>query len=178
VGPTLVCIARPARGGGTAVAATGIAVVTQAEMRWARCDIKTVMLLPAVLAKESARAAGAKEAWFVDQDGFVTEGASSNAWIVTDEGDLVTRPPGEEILRGVTRMTVIDVAKSLGLAVVERPFTVGEALGAREAFITSASNIVMPVVRIDGQKIGEGIPGALALRLRRVFHDVAEIAAP
>ena len=179
VTPTLVCIARRARGGGPASAAsTGIAVVTQADTRWARCDIKTVMLLPAVLAKETARAAGAKEAWFVDDDGFVTEGASSNAWIVTAAGDLVTRPPGEEILRGVTRMTVIDVAKTLGLAVVERPFTVEEAKEAREAFITSATNIVMPVVRIDETVIGSGKPGPFALRLRSLFYDVAEIASP
>lgn len=174
VTPTVVCIARPLRGGGTA--AKGIAIVTQPETRWARCDIKTVMLLPAVLAKESARSRGAKEAWFVDTDGFVTEGASSNAWIVTAAGDLVTRPADTSILRGVTRTTVQDVARALQLTVVERPFTVEEAKGAREAFITSASNIVMPVVEIDGEKIGEGKPGPVAQRLRGAFHGIAEIA--
>jgi len=174
VAPTVVCIARPLRPSG--LAAKGIAIVTQPEMRWARCDIKTVMLLPAVLAKESARSRGAKEAWFVDADGFVTEGASSNAWIVTAAGDLVTRPADTSILRGVTRTTVQDVARALQLAIVERPFTVEEAKAAREAFITSASNIVMPVVEIDGEKVGEGKPGPVALRLREAFHGIAEIA--
>jgi len=174
VAPTVVCIARPLRPSG--LAAKGIAIVTQPEMRWARCDIKTVMLLPAVFAKESARSRGAKEAWFVDADGFVTEGASSNAWIVTAAGDLVTRPADTSILRGVTRTTVQDVARVLQLAVVERPFTVDEAKAAREAFITSASNIVMPVVEIDGEKVGEGKPGPVALRLREAFHGIAEIA--
>jgi len=175
VAQTVVCIARPGRMAG---ATRGISVVTAPEMRWERCDIKTVMLLPAVLAKETARAAGAREAWFVDDDGLVTEGASSNAWIVTADGLLVTRPADTTILRGVTRSTLEDVARSLGLVVVERAFTVAEAHAAREAFITSASNIVMPVVRIDGADIGNGEPGAVALRLRQTFHDVAEIALP
>ncbi|MFZ4808675.1 MAG: D-amino-acid transaminase [Hyphomicrobiaceae bacterium] len=175
VSQTVVCVARPARMAGPT---RGIGVVTAPEMRWGRCDIKTVMLLPAVLAKETARAAGAREAWFVDEDGLVTEGASSNAWIVTADGLLVTRPADTTILRGVTRTTLEDVARSLGVSVVERAFTVAEAHAAREAFITSASNIVMPVVRIDGVAIGGGEPGPVALRLRQTFHDVAEIALP
>lgn len=175
VTPTVVCIGRRAKP--SAIAATGIAVVSQPEMRWARCDIKTVMLLPSVLAKESARSAGAKEAWFVDGDGLVTEGASSNAWIVTADGALVTRPADSSILRGVTRTTVMDVAAALQMTVIERAFTVAEAQAAREAFITSAGNIVMPVVRIDGVTVGAGKPGPVALQLREAFHAVAEIAA-
>jgi D-alanine transaminase len=146
--------------------------------RWARCDIKTVMLLPAALAKEAARAEGAKEAWFVDRDGFVTEGASSNAWIVDKEGRLITRAADTAILRGVTRTTLIDVLKREGLELVERPFTVAEAKAAREAFITSATNIVMPVVQIDGQPVGNGAPGLLTQRLRSEFHGSAELAEP
>jgi D-alanine transaminase len=136
------------------------------------------MLLPAALAKEAARSEGAKEAWFFDQQGFVTEGASSNAWIVDSEGRLVTRAVDNAILRGITRTTLIDVLKRDGLELVERPFTVAEAKAAREAFITSATNIVMPVVAIDGQPIGNGAPGLLTQRLRSEFHTSAEIAEP
>jgi D-alanine transaminase len=135
------------------------------------------MLLPASLAKEKAKAEGAKEAWFVDANGFVTEGASSNAWIVTMDGRLVTRPASHEILRGVTRMTLIDLLRREGLELEERAFTIAEAQAAREAFITSAGNIVMPVVRVDGQTVGNGAPGMLSLRLRAAFHDVAEHAS-
>lgn len=155
-------------------AAAGIKVVTLPEMRWARCDIKTVMLLPASLAKEQARRVGAREAWFVDEAGFVTEGASSNAWIVTATGALVTRPADQAILRGVTRMTLIDTAAHLGLTFEERAFTVAEAKAAREAFITSASNVVMPVVAIDGVPVGEGVPGPVARQLAASFHAHAE----
>jgi D-alanine transaminase len=155
----------------------GIAIQTMPDNRWGRCDIKTVMLLPASLAKEAARAGGAKEAWFVDQRGHVTEGASSNAWIVTSDGHLVTRPAGPELLRGVTRTTLIDLLQREGLELQERAFTVAEAKAAREAFITSAGNIVMPVIQIDGAPIGNGAPGLLSARLRAAFHEVAEIAA-
>jgi D-alanine transaminase len=136
------------------------------------------MLLPAALAKEAARAEGAKEAWFFDAEGYVTEGASSNAWIVDGEGRLVTRQLDNAILRGVTRTTLIDVLKRAGLELVERPFTVAEARTAREAFVTSATNIVMPVVTIDGQSVGNGAPGLLTQRLRAEFHTAAEIAEP
>jgi D-alanine transaminase len=179
VEPTVVCLARsvsPRRLESAAEA--GIAVKTMPDPRWARCDIKTVMLLPAALAKEAARAEGAKEAWFVDRDGFVTEGASSNAWIVDSQGRLITRAVDHRILRGVTRTTLIDVLKNEGIELVERPFTVDEARAAREAFITSATNIVMAVVRIDGHAIGNGAPGLLTQRLRSEFHASAEIAGP
>jgi D-alanine transaminase len=175
--PTVICLARcvpPARL--AAAAEAGIGIKTVPDTRWARCDIKTVMLLPAALAKESARAEGAKEAWFVDRNGFVTEGASSNAWIVDKDGRLVTRQVDNAILRGVTRTTLIDVLEREGLQLVERPFTVEEAKAAREAFITSATNIIMPVVSIDGQPVGNGAPGLLAQRLRSEFHQSAELA--
>ncbi len=116
------------------------------DIRWGRCDIKTVMLLPSALAKEAARKEGAKEAWFVDDDGYITEGGSSNAWIVDRDGRLITRQIDNAILRGITRTTLIDLLKRENIELVERPFTVEEAKAAREAFITSATNIVMPVV--------------------------------
>jgi D-alanine transaminase len=155
-------------------AADGIAVITVPENRWPRVDIKSVSLLPNVLAKQAAREAGAKEAWFVTKDGFVTEGASSNAWIVTAEGRVVTHPAGNEILRGITRTVLLDALAAQGLSLDERPFTAEEAYAAREAFITSASQIVMPVVRIDGRPVGNGAPGLVASALRRDFHRFAE----
>jgi len=176
--PTLVVLARTQRKGWSAeLAETGIAVKTIPDNRWARCDIKTVMLLPAVLAKDEARRNGSKEAWFVDSAGNVTEGASSNAWIVTAGGTLVTHPLDRRILPGVTRATVMDVAKAEGLKIEERNFSREEALQAHEAFVTSATNIVMPVVKIDGVPVGDGRPGPLARRLRIRFHHVAEISA-
>lgn len=177
VAPSLVVTARALdRGAIEAAARRGIAVITRPEERWARVDIKATGLLPNVLAKEAARQAGAKEAWFVDARGRVTEGASSNAWIVTREGTIVTRQADHAILRGVTRTTLLDVVASQGLCVEERPFTRDEALGAREAFITSATNAVMPVVTLDGQPIGDGCPGPIALALRDAFHGLAEVA--
>lgn len=176
--PTLVVLARAQRKGWSAEQAeVGIAIKTIPDNRWGRCDIKTVMLLPAVLAKNEARSSGAKEAWFIDAHGNVTEGASSNAWIVTAAGSLVTHPLGAQILPGVTRATVIDAAKLEGLKVEERIFALDEAFRAREAFVTSATNIVMPVVRIDGRPVGDGKPGNFARRLRTRFHHVAEISA-
>ena len=174
---TLVVIARAAsRAASDKRAATGIAVITMPDGRWARCDIKTVMLLPASLAKEAARAAGAREAWFVDADGYVTEGASSNAWIVDADGRLVTRPVDHAILRGVTRTTLIDVLAKAGLELLERSFTVAEAKAAREAFVTAATNVVTPVISVDGTPVGDGRPGPVARKLRALFHEVAEIA--
>ena len=178
VAPTVVVIARSHDLASLeARAAAGIAIKTMPDNRWARCDIKTVMLLPSSMAKEAARSSGAKEAWFVDVSGHVTEGASSNAWIVTRGGRLVTRPAGTDILRGVTRTTLIDLLTREGLEFEERAFTIAEAQAAREAFITSAGNIVMPVVRIDDAPIGNGAPGLLTLKLRAAFHEIAEYAA-
>jgi D-alanine transaminase len=177
--PTVVCLARSTSPASQEAAAeVGIGVKTMPDPRWERCDIKTVMLLPAALAKEAARAEGAKEAWFFDADGYITEGASSNAWIVDAEGRLVTRQADHAILCGITRTTLIDVLKREGVELIERPFTVAEAKAAREAFVTSATNIVMPVVRIDGQTVGNGAPGLLTQRLRSEFHTAAEIGEP
>lgn len=156
----------------------GIGVVTVPDNRWGRPDIKTVQLLPNTLAKQVAREAGASEAWFVDATGYVTEGGSSNAWIVTHDGRLVTRQADRSILRGVTRMGVMDLVKRRNLKVEERPFTVEEALGAAEAFITSATNPVTPVVRINGHPVGDGTPGPVALALRATFHEVTEMSRP
>lgn len=173
--PALVVTAKSIpRAKGEARAAEGIAVITMPDNRWERVDIKSVGLLPNAIAKQKAREAGAYEAWFVDRDGFVTEGSSTTAWIVTKEGALVTRPNGKDILPGITRMTATEVARRQGLKVEERKFTVEEAKGAREAFITAASTIVMPVVQIDGAAVANGHPGSIATQLRAAFHDVAE----
>lgn len=157
-----------------AVAAAGISVVSVPDNRWDRVDIKTVGLLPNVLARQAAIDQGAREAWFVDKNGAVTEGASANSWIVTASGKLVTRRADHAILGGITRAVLFEVVKALDLRIEERPFTLEEAYAAREAFVTSATQIVMPVVRIDGRTIGDGRPGPLATALRREFHRHAE----
>jgi D-alanine transaminase len=173
--PSLVVTARSLdRVGNEKKAQRGIAVVTVPESRWARPDIKSVSLLPNVLAKQAARDRGAAEAWFVDREGRVTEGASSNAWIVTLDRKVVTRPADNGILRGITRTVLIGVVKARSLLFEERPFTVAEAYGAGEAFVTAASQIVMPVVRIDDRPIGDGSPGPVAKALRESFHRHAE----
>ena len=152
----------------------GVAVISVPDNRWERVDIKSVSLLPNVLAKQAAREQGAREAWFVDRQGRVTEGSSTNAWIVTREGRVVTRHADHAILRGITRTVVLDVIKAHGLTLEERAFTIEEAQAAREAFITAASQIVLPVVRIDGKPVGNGAPGLVATALRRDFHLHAE----
>jgi D-alanine transaminase len=156
------------------LAGDGIAVITVPENRWARVDIKSVSLLPNVLAKQAAREQGAKEAWFVDNSGHITEGSSSNAWIVTRDGKVVTRQVDHGILKGITRTVVLEVMAKQGLKLEERAFTLDEAQAAREAFVTSASQIVMPVERIDGKPVGNGAPGLIATALRRDFHQFAE----
>lgn len=173
--PTLVCLARPAKPGAIdALAGQGIKVITQPDPRWQRCDIKTVMLLPAVLAKQQALRDGVREVWFTDASGQITEGASSTAWIISRDQVLLTRPLSHAILPGVTRMTVMDEVRALGLRVDERSFSVAEAEQASEAFQTSASGTVMPVIKINDSQIGDGQPGAVAQRLRRRFHDFAD----
>jgi D-alanine transaminase len=174
IAPTVVITARSIDGAAAeATAAKGGAVITVPESRWGRCDIKTIDLLPNVLAKQAAKEAGALEAWFVDSQGLVTEGASSNAWIVDAEGVLRTRDIGANILRGVTRYTVLDVAREVGYTVEERPFTVAEAKAAREAFITGAGSLVMPITRIDDAVIANGHPGAMATALRAAYVERA-----
>jgi len=155
-------------------AETGLKIITVPENRWDRVDIKSVGLLPNVLAKQQAKLSGAHDAWFVDRDGFVTESASANAWIVTKEGVLVTRPAKHGILRGITRTTLFKVAERLGLKIEERGFTVAEAMAAREAFVSSATTTAMPVVAIDGHPVANGHPGSITLSLRQAFFDVAE----
>jgi len=155
-------------------AAKGISVVTVKDNRWDRVDIKSTGLLPNVLARQEARIRGAGEAWFIDAEDCVTEGSSSNAWIVSGK-TLITRPAEHGILRGITRMVVFDIARELKLRIEERSFTVAEALAAKEAFITAATQIVMPVITIDGRTVGNGKPGPVAQGLRARFHDVAEI---
>jgi len=173
--PSVVVTARPLnRARNEAAAAAGIAVVSMPDNRWARVDIKTVGLLPNVLARQAAIEQGARDAWFIDKDGLVTEASSANAWIVTAAGALVTRHADHAILHGITRAVTFEVVKAQGLAVEERSFTLQEAFAAREAFITSASQIVLPVVRIDGRTIGDGRPGPVATALRREFHRYAQ----
>ena len=158
------------------LAEEGIAVVTMPDLRWQRVDIKSVALLPNVLAKQAAKEQGGREAWLVDGDGFVTEGASSNAWIVSPDNKLITRPLGTGILPGITRSVVLDLIAAEGLAFEERPFTVEEAYAAREAFVTSASQLVMPVVTIDGRPVGNGAPGLMAGLLRRGYSQMAAVS--
>ena len=148
----------------------GVAVVTVRDNRWERVDIKTVSLLPNVLAKQAAKAAGAYEAWFVDDDGHVTEGSSTNAWIVTKDNVLISRPAESGILRGITRTTLLEAVSDLGLTFEERAFSVEEAYEAKEAFITAATTILLPVVRIDERSIGNGAPGEMTGRLRDAFR--------
>jgi D-alanine transaminase len=157
-----------------ALAERGIAVVTVPDNRWGRVDIKTIGLLPNVLAKQTAIERGGRDVWFVDAAGIVTEASSANVWIVTPAGTLVTRHTDNAILRGITRTVLFDAIKAQGLAVEQRGFTLEEAYGAREAFITSASQIVLPVVRINDRPIGEGRPGPVAIALRRAYHHFAE----
>ena len=165
------------RAASEARAAKGVSVVTTPETRWSRCDIKTVGLLPNALAKQKAREAGAVEAWFVDDLGFVTEGASSNAWIVDAEGRLRTRDTNANILRGVTRGSLLEVIRGEGMEVDERPFTPAEAAAAREAFVTGAGSLVLPVIAVDGKPVGDGRPGPVATRLRRLYIEQAKTTA-
>lgn len=170
VKPALVITAR-SQGANHAAAKAGVGVITLPDQRWARCDIKTVSLLPNILAKQQAREAGAYEAWQVDDEGHVTEGSSSNAWIVTRNGEIVTRQSDNAILNGITRLAALALADSAQMKVIHRPFSVEEAMAAREAFITSATSYVIGVTSIDGHKIGDGRPGPVTTRLRELYLD-------
>lgn len=152
----------------TAAARDGLRVVTAADLRWGRRDIKTVQLLAASLAKTEARRAGADDVWLVE-DGLVTEGSSSNAWIVTRDGRIITRGLAAEILGGITRAAVLRLAGEAGLEVAARPFSVAEAAEAAEAFMTAASAFVTPVVEIDRRRVGDGRPGPLTRRLQALY---------
>jgi D-alanine transaminase len=170
----LVMTARRTRPPNRKAVVEGIRVITIPDIRWGRCDIKAVALLPNVLGKQQARESGAYEAWQVDREGMVTEGTSTNAWIVTHGGQLVTRQSSHAILTGCTRLTLIDLAKEAGLAIVERPFSVAEAKAARECFLSSTTAQVLPVVRIDDAGIADGKPGPLARKLAALYADYAE----
>jgi D-alanine transaminase len=175
--PTLVAFAQKKNILAAPAAQTGVKVLTVPDLRWARRDIKSVALLAQVLAKQAATEAGCQEAWMVDGDGFVTEGSSSTAFIITKAGVIRTRPNSEAILPGCTRRAVLALATEDGLAIEERPFTVAEAQDAAEAFLTSASNLVLPVVSIDGRPVGAGVPDDRARRLRRLYLEFARAGA-
>lgn len=169
VAPGLFVAAKRSKPLPAALLRDGAAVVTMPDQRWGRCDIKSLNLLPNVLAKQAAAEQNAHEAWLVDGTGNVTEGSSTSAWIVTENGVLATRPNGVEILPGVTRAIVVEVARELGLKVELRTFSLEEAYRAREAFLTGTSNYVLPITRIDGRPVGAGKPGPTAQRLRESY---------
>ena len=154
-----------------AAAEGGVDVVTLPDIRWKRCDIKSVALLANVLGKQEARDAGAYEAWLVDEAGYITEGTSSNAWIVTGAGELLTRHADQAILNGITRQALLDLAAGEGIVFIERAFTVAEAHAAREAFLTSSTNFVKPVARIDGHVLGNGQRGSLTRRIAAHYAE-------
>jgi D-alanine transaminase len=175
---SLVVTSRRGRAAAAKAGEEGVRVITIPDIRWGRCDIKTIGLLPNVLGKQAAREAGAYEAWQVDENGMVTEGTSSNAWIVTEGGELVTRPADNAILNGCTRLVVIDIARREGLRFAERAFSVAEAKAAREAFVTSTTSLVTPVVQIDDKVIANGHPGSVARALRQGYIDSARGQRP
>jgi len=174
--PSIVMTARATpRESVIANATRGVAVISVPDNRWERVDIKTVSLLPNVMAKQKAKQAGAFEAWFVDSEGMVTEGASTNAWIVTHDDVLVTRHASRGILRGITREGVMKTAENLQIKVEERRFSIEEAQNAKEAFITAATTVVVPVIEIDGKKIGEGTHGEITARVRKYFYEYTDV---
>ena len=147
----------------------GIAVITKPDERWARCDIKSTQLLANLMAKTAARRAGAFEVWLLDSEGFVTEGASTTAWIVDGAGSLVTRDLSHAILPGVTRRVVLELVREARIPLVERRFTPAEATTAREAFLTAASGAAIPIVTVDGRPVGDGKPGPLTCRIAELY---------
>ena len=170
VRPTLVMTARALdMSRYDAMARKGVSIITLPEMRWARCDIKSTALLPNVLAKQQAREAGCFEAWFVAPDGTITEGASTNAWIVDQNGRLRTRGLNNQILPGITRGEILSLCRQHGLEYTEVPFTENDVLTAREAFVTAATIGAMPVVQANGLKIGDGKPGPIARKIREIY---------
>ena len=150
---------------------SGFAVITAPDQRWKRCDIKSISLLPNILAKQQAAEAGCDEAWLIDADGDVTEGAATNAWIVTDDKKVITRQADSSILPGITRLSLTKVMEREGYELEIRPFSQAEAMNATEAFLTSSTNFVMPVTKIDGQSVGNGHPGILTMKLRQAYIE-------
>ena len=171
--PVLVITARPIAADRRAqIIKKGISVVSVPDQRWARCDIKSISLLPNVLARQSARNAKVQEAWQIDGQGMVTEGAATNAWIVDAKGVLRTRPASHEILNGIVRQVLLDCVADLGMKFEEKPFSLKEALAAKECFSTASTMSVFPVIEIDGQKIGAGKPGEVAKMLSDAYDAV------
>jgi D-alanine transaminase len=173
VKPSLIMMAKRRKPPAPDLLAMGAAIITVPDQRWARRDIKCISLIANVLAKQAAAEQGAFEAWMVDDAGMVTEGSSTTAWIATAKDELVTRPNGVEILPGITRSVVVDVARELGLTLQLRPFSRDEAYAAREAFLTSTGNFVLPITQIDRKPVGEGKPGPIAARLREAYLKAA-----
>ena len=147
----------------------GIKVSSQPDIRWGRCDVKSISLLPNILAKQAARETGGFEAVLYDEDGYVTEGSSTNIWMVTEDGTLVTRSTDDNILPGITRATIMKIAEELQMKVEARAFTLDEAKAATEMFLTSSTSCAMPIIEFDGTKIGAGVPGAAAKRLAEAY---------
>ena len=175
--PSLIVTVRRASFPKAAELAHGVAVVTLPDERWKRCNVKSISLLANVLARQQGAEAGCREVWLYDTNGFVTEGSSSNAFIVDREGCLVTRPLGPEILGGVTRSVVLELARNAGIQVVERAFTVEEAYSAREAFLTSTSSLILPVTRIDGRPVANGMPGSISGKLLDRYRSHLRVSA-
>jgi D-alanine transaminase len=167
--PSLVVTARRPAFPGEREREHGVGVITQPDLRWGRCDIKSISLLPNVLARQSAAAAGCREAWLIDHAGMVTEGSASNAYIVDPAGRLITHPLSERILGGVTRSVILELARRDGLEVVERPFALEEAHGAREAALSSTSSWLLPVTAIDGRPVSNGMAGHVVRRLMALY---------
>jgi D-alanine transaminase len=175
--PVLVVTSRRSRPPDPRLGREGIAIITIPDIRWQRCDIKSIALAANVLGKQQAREAGAYEAWQVDREGQVTEGTSTNAWIVTADDSVITRAADHAILNGVTRAAILDIIQREGYGLIERPFTVAEARAAREAFLTSTTADLLPVVRIDGAPVADGKPGPLSRKLREAYFRHAAAAA-
>lgn len=166
--PSLVMFTQEKKIAQSAAADNGISIITQPDERWARRDIKTIQLLYPSMAKHEAKKQGADDAW-LEEDGFITEGTSNNAYIVTQDDTIVTRQLSTDILHGITRKAVLSLAAERQIKIEERKFTADEVKNAKEAFFTSASAFVMPVISIDGATIGNGKPGELTKRLREIY---------
>ncbi len=167
--PTLVVTVRKPSFPGAGEREQGVGVITLPDLRWGRCDIKSISLLANVMARQQAAAAGRREAWLIDQDGMVTEGSASNAYIVDQDGRLVTHPLSERILGGITRSVILDLARADGIDVVERRFSLAEAQAAREAALSSTSSLLLPVTAIDDRTVGNGHPGTVVRRLMTLY---------
>jgi D-alanine transaminase len=169
--PALVMTTRQTKPHSEQLLSEGLKVITVPDQRWDRCDIKSVSLLPNILGKQAAVEAGAYEAWQVDEAGMVTEGTSTNAWIVTSDNKVVTRDATHSILNGITRISLIELIRREGYELEERAFSVEEAKAAREAFLTSSTSFVLPITQLDGKPIGNGHPGILTGKLREHYLD-------